>query len=334
MSFFRLSLDDAVPQVCSGGVVTLGNFDGVHLGHQALLAEAVRLARKRGGPAVAVTFDPHPQQLLRPQTFQPILTTLNYRSSLIHAYGVDHVLVFGISPRFLKLTAREFFERVICQKLAARGIVEGFNFGFGHGREGNTALLQAWGEQAGIQVILMPALERGGRPISTSRVRAELEAGRVAGANSLLARPYRLTGSVGVGQKRGQTLGFPTANLHELETLIPGNGVYAGCAWVRGAEVPVCQAGKNACPTAWSAAVNIGPNPTFGENARKVEVHLIGFQGDLYGQSLSVDFLERIRDIRTFSGPAELIEQLKIDVQRAKEIHRLAFESTDSTLER
>ncbi|MCI0379681.1 MAG: bifunctional riboflavin kinase/FAD synthetase [Gemmataceae bacterium] len=322
MSFFRLSLDAAVPEVCRGGVVSLGNFDGVHLGHQTLLAEAVLLARRRDGPAVAVAFDPHPQQLLRPQTFQPILTTMAYRAELLQAYGVDHVLVFQITPEFLKLSAREFFDRVLCEKLSARGIVEGFNFGFGHGREGNTALLQAWGKQANIEVVLVPAFEFAGKPVSTSRVRAELEAGRVTGATCLLARPYRLTGTVGPGQKRGQTLGFPTANLHELETLIPANGVYAARAHVlRGAD--------NANPSPqgrrenWPAAVNIGPNPTFGENARKVEVHLIGFQGDLYGRELSVDLLERIRDVRAFSGPAALVEQLKEDVQRTKEISEL-----------
>lgn len=306
MTLFFQSLEDAVPEVCRGGILTLGNFDGVHLGHQALLAETARQARALAAPAVAVTFDPHPQQLLRPDAFQPTLTTLEHRAELLHAHGAEHVVVFRLTPAFLQLGAREFFERIIRDGLGARGIVEGFNFGFGRGREGTAQTLEAWGQQARITVTLFKALELDGKPVSTSRVRNELLAGNVSLAQKLLDRPYRLVGTVGAGQKRGQGLGFPTANLDKLATLIPGNGVYA---------VKALHEGR-----AWAGAANIGPNPTFGETARKVEVHLIGFQGNLYDKQLTVDFVARIRDTRPFSGPAELIAQLKLDVERARRI--------------
>jgi riboflavin kinase/FMN adenylyltransferase len=301
----RQALDAAVPDVCRHGAVTIGNFDGVHLGHQTLVAEAARQSRMRSGPCVAVTFDPHPQQLLRPAAFQPILTTLEHRAELLGNCGADHVIVMEITTAFLQLSAREFFERLIHAGLAARAVVEGFNFGFGRAREGTTDVLRGLCQSAGIDVTLLPAREWAGKPVSTSRVRAELTAGNVAAARALLGRPYRLSGTVGTGQKRGQKLGFPTANLERVATLIPGDGVYAVRAGHR--------------HQSWPAAANVGPNPTFGEHARKIEVHLIGFNGDLYNETLSVDFLERIRDTRAFAGPAELAAQLCRDVEQARQ---------------
>ncbi len=306
MAIFSQSLDSPVPESCRGGVLSIGNFDGVHLGHQGLLVETIRQARALSRPALAVTFDPHPQKLLRPDAFQPTLTTLEHRAELLQCHGVDHVLIFQITPAFLQIGARAFFDQIIRDLLGAKGVVEGFNFGFGQGREGTTETLKTLGQAAGMTITLVQALEIDGKPVSTSRVRGDLLAGNVASARRLLDRPYRLAGTVAAGQKRGQTLGFPTANLFQCATLIPGDGVYAARAFHEGVSYP--------------AAVNIGPNPTFGEQTRKVEAHLIGFQGDLYGKTLAVDFLERIRDTRPFSGPAELIEQLKRDIERVSSL--------------
>jgi riboflavin kinase/FMN adenylyltransferase len=302
MATFTQSLDQPFPDECSGGAVTIGNFDGVHLGHQSLLAETARQAKIASGPSVAITFEPHPQQLLRPADFQPLLTTFGQRARLIQEYGVDHVLILRISEAFLRLSASEFFERLVYAGLKARAIVEGFNFAFGRRREGTTDMLRALSAEAGIALSLVKACEQGGQPVSTSRVRAELLAGNVSGARQLLGRCYSLSGTVAVGQKRGRTLGFPTANLDNIATLIPADGVYAG---------RVSREGR-----IWPAAVNIGPNPTFSEHDRKIEAHLIGFQGELYNDTLSVDFHERIRATKTFSGAAELIHQLQTDIQQ------------------
>jgi riboflavin kinase/FMN adenylyltransferase len=225
------------------------------------------------------------------------------------------VVVLQTTPALLHLSAREFFDQIICDRLRARAIVEGYNFGFGRGREGTVAALQIMGKERNVAVVLVPRVEMSSAagltdnariPVSSSRIRNELLTGKVALASTLLGRPFRLTGVVKAGQKRGQTLGFPTANLEEVATLVPGDGVYAAT---------VDHQGKT-----WPAAVNIGPNPTFGEAARKIEAHLIGFTGDLYGQTLSLDFIERVRDTRPFAGVPELKKQLVNDVARTLQI--------------
>ena len=303
---YTINPDEPLAGACRGGALTIGNFDGVHRGHQELLAHLRRQAQALPGPAVAMTFDPHPLQLLRPQQFQPVLTTPADRAALLRAHGADCVLILRTTPALLGLSARAFFDRVIRTQVGARAVVPGFNFAFGHNREGTVDTLADFCRQAGLGFDLVPPLLLDGKPISSSRVRGELVRGDVRQAALLLGRPYRLHGTVGTGRRRGQGLGFPTANLEEVPTLVPGNGVYAARAWVG-------EAG-------WPAAANVGPNPTFGEHARKIEVHLIGFQGDLYGRTLAVDFLDRLRETRPFAGPEELAAQLRLDVERALEL--------------
>jgi riboflavin kinase/FMN adenylyltransferase len=286
--------------------VSVGNFDGVHRGHVALLEELHRQAAGVRGPAVALTFDPHPMQLLRPAGFPSPLTTVADRARLLHEHGAGQVVILETMHDLLRLTAEEFFERVVRGHFQARGMVEGINFGFGRGRGGNVETLAALCRRDGLRLVIVPPLVLDGQPISSSRVRDALMRGAVREAAVCLGRPYRLSGTVESGQKRGAGLGFPTANLGRIETLIPGNGVYAVRAEHGG--------------TRWPGAANIGPNPTFGENARKVEVHLIDFHGDLYGQSLSVEFIDRLRDTRPFANVNELIAQLRADVERARDI--------------
>lgn len=304
MAIFTLQLDEAVPVPCCGGAVGIGNFDGVHLGHAALVAEL--RSRAGSGPAVAVTFDPHPLQLLQPARFQPVLTTIADRAALLQKCGADHVVILRTTPTLLQLSAADFFSRILLEGFQARALVEGPNFGFGRNREGNVAALQEFCQRAQLSLTVVTPRQVEGVAVSSSRVRHALERGQVGEATALLGRPYRLRGKVGVGQRRGQTLGFPTANLHQPATLVPGDGVYA----VR----------VHHGATRWPGAANVGPNPTFGEQARKVEAHLIGFQGDLYGQDLAVDFLSRLRDTRPFAGPSQLIEQLRLDVDQARRL--------------
>src|SRR5438034_2254121 len=259
MAIVRFDWKEMPPANCRGGVVSFGNFDGVHQGHGALFRELIRCARALQVPAVAVTFDPHPLQLLRPEQFQPVLTTVADRADLIQSLGVDHVLILQTTPELLQLTAEEFFEQVVRSRLQARVLVEGVNFGFGRQRQGNIETLRHLCNRSALELVVVPPFTTAeGTVVSSSRVRTALVQGDVRKAADLLDRPYRLRGMVGHGQKRGRTIGFPTANLEKIETLIPGDGVYAVRAWHR--------------DTCWPGAANIGPNPTFAETTRKIEV--------------------------------------------------------------
>jgi riboflavin kinase/FMN adenylyltransferase len=286
-----------------GGVVAVGNFDGVHAGHKALLAAARDIAGG-DGPVVPVTFDPHPLQVLAPARYQPPLTTVAERAELLQAAGADHVIVLQTTPELLALSPDYFFETIIQQALAPRGMAEGFNFRFGKDRAGDNELLRALSAGAGIQFREVPAFEMGGEPVSSSRVRDALMAGDIERATRLLGRRYRLTGTVVEGAKRGRAIGFPTANLGSVPTLLPADGVYAVRAWLDGQP--------------WMGAAHIGPNATFGETARTVEVYLIDFSGDIYGRPLAVDFAARVRGTQKFDGVAALVKQMTTDVQQAK----------------
>jgi riboflavin kinase/FMN adenylyltransferase len=305
MAIYPVSWNQTFPEVCRGGALTIGNFDGVHRGHQALLAELQQQARIVQGPAVAVTFDPPPSQLLRPDSTPAALTTVAERAELMQQCGADHVLILHTTLELLHLTAREFFDRVLHAGIGPRTLVPGFNFAFGRGREGTVDKLAAMCREVGLGFVQVPPLVWQGQPVSSSRIRSALVAGDVTLAADLLGRPYRLHGRVVPGQRRGQTLGFPTANLEQVPTVVPGNGVYA---------VRVQHAGRG-----WAGAANIGPNPTFLEQQRKLEVHLLDFQGDLYGAELVVEFVERLRDTRKFAGAAELVDQLRRDVAAVRQ---------------
>jgi riboflavin kinase/FMN adenylyltransferase len=301
---FRHDWSDPVPAACRRGAISIGNFDGVHRGHQEILSELKQQARMIAGPAVAITFDPHPLALLRPESQQPLLSTVSDRTELLLQYGADHVIVLQTTSALLNLSAADFFHKVLETGFEARWLVEGTNFGFGRNREGNVNTLLAFCQAAHIGLTFVPPLEDDGQPISSSLVRKAIATGDVSAAARFLGRPYRISGRVVTGQRRGQTIGFPTANLGEVSTLVPAHGVYA---------VRVEHAGQ-----IWPAAANIGPNPTFGEADQKIEIHLIGFTGDLYGQTLAVAFIERLRAVQQFSGVNELVQQLHADVEAAR----------------
>ena len=292
------------PPAFAGGAVTVGNFDGVHRGHQALVATARQQADAVRGPVVAMTFDPPPHQVLHPGSERPPLTTLPQRAELLHAIGADHVVVLNTGPALLALSPEAFFEDVIARQLGAKAVVEGYNFRFGRGRAGTNDTLRTLCDAAGLAFAEVPPFAQGDEPVSSSRVRAALVSGDVTQAAELLNRRYHIAGTVITGAKRGRTIGFPTANLGDVPTVLPGNGVYAVRAMVDGRD--------------WPAAANVGPNPTFGEDARKIEVHLIGFTGDLYGKVMEVAFVARLRETRPFDGVNELVAQLKVDIEQAQ----------------
>ncbi|HLW64629.1 MAG TPA: bifunctional riboflavin kinase/FAD synthetase [Gemmataceae bacterium] len=307
-SYRLLKWNEPPPESCRGGAITVGNFDGVHLGHAKLTGVLREQARLIGGPALVLSFDPHPLQLLAPERFQPVLTAPDERAALLKEKGADEVVLLRTTPELLQLSPDDFVRRILHSSFRAKCVVEGFNFRYGRDRAGDIEQLRGQCNLLGMTFVPVPAFKMDGSPVSSSRVRRELLAGNVCEAARLLARNYSITGVVGMGQRRGMKLGFPTANLHELQTLLPAEGVYA---------VRVEGEGRS-----WLGAANIGPNPTFGENARKVEVHLLDFNGDLYGRRLRVEFVERIRDTKLFANVDELVKQLRLDVETVRALSR------------
>jgi riboflavin kinase/FMN adenylyltransferase len=294
------------PASARGAYVTVGNFDGVHRGHQQLLAHLRARADAAGVAALAITFDPHPVALLHPEKAPVPLVWPEREISLLRAAGATEIGVFRTGPWLLQLTAREFFDRVICTQLGARGMVEGPNFAFGRDRRGDTRSLQTWCADAGIEFEVVEPTMIEGKLVSSSLIRQSLAEGRVEEAARLLGRPHRVRGIVGGGAGRGASLGIPTINLEAVDTLVPAEGVYAGLAWASDRR------------PGWPAACNIGPNPTFGEQTRKLEAHLIGFEGNLYGRSVELDFLKRLRGTRKFSSADELVQQIRTDIDETR----------------
>lgn len=300
-----LSTADAPDARLLGGAISIGNFDGVHRGHAALIRRLRSLADRIGGPAVAVTFDPPPASLLRPEHLPPQLTTIARREELLRRCGVDGVVVIRTTKELLQQSPDVFFQSLVVGSLRARGMVEGPNFFFGRDRAGNPTMLRRLCDQSSIQCEIAQPETVDDRMVSSTRVRQLLMEGDVAQASQILTAPYRLSGTVISGAGRGRLLGFPTANLGEIVTLVPGAGVYACWAIVDGKPI--------------GAAVNIGPNPTFGESQHKVEVHLLDFVGDLYDRSIAIDFVSRVRPVKQFNSGESLQQQVAVDLAEIRQ---------------
>jgi riboflavin kinase/FMN adenylyltransferase len=296
---------EGLPASARGGAVSIGNFDGVRRGHVAIVQKLLERAKAVGGPAIVFTFDPHPVRILRPEQSPPPLTWTERKAELLACQGVDWIVAYPTDEALLQLSATEFFARIVRSCLAAKALVEGPNFYFGHNREGTIERLGQLCGNADISLDIVAPVEIGGKIVSSSRVRDLIRAGNVDDANQLLSAPYRIRGMVTHGAGRGAKIGFPTANLSAVDTLLPAHGVYAGRTIVDG--------------TAYPAAINLGPSPTFSDAMARVEVHLIGYDQTLYGQPLEVDFLARLRDIRPFASAEALVEQLRSDVEQAKQ---------------
>jgi len=294
------------PALARGGAVAIGNFDGVHRGHVAIARRLLERARAVRGPAIVFTFDPHPVRLLRPEQCPPPLTWTERKAQLLHAVGVDWIVAYPTDDALLNLSAPDFFDQIVRGTLAAKAMVEGPNFYFGHNREGTIERLHEMTAAADISLDIVPPVEIEGGLVSSSRVRQLIAAGELAIANKMLSQPYRIRGIVTHGAGRGAKIGFPTANLAGIDTLLPATGVYAGRAWVMG--------------EGWPAAINLGTSPTFGDQSTRVEIHLIGQNESLYGQPMEVDFLARMRDIRPFPSVDALVEQLRSDVAQARQV--------------
>ncbi len=290
-------------------VVTVGTFDGVHRGHQAILRYVLERARARGGNSVVVTFDPHPREVVHDEPV-PLLTTIDERADVFASLGLDRFIVIPFTKAFAQLRGEAFVTEVLVRRIGLQEIVIGYDHAFGRGREGDSRLLERLGREHGFGVDVIPAQVVEEHVVSSTEIRTLLvEAGDVREAARLLGRPYALRGRVVRGDARGKTIGFPTANIEVAHPrkVVPRGGVYAVRVTVEGEDER--RAGM----------MNIGVRPTFGGGALRLEVHLLDFDADLYDRHLRVEFVERIRDERRFDGVAALVEQLSQDRTRCIE---------------
>jgi len=304
-------LDSPEPRGWPQAAVAVGNFDGVHRGHQALVALAVRDARAAGGTSVVLTFDPHPARVLSPDRAPVSLTTLDQKAEILAALGVDRLAVLPFTAELSRREPEDFARDLLHQALGARVVVVGSSFRFGRGRSGDLATLRRFGETLGFQVHgLRPVIARGG-PISSTRIREALSRGAVDAAKDFLGRRFFVDGLVVKGEGRGRRIGIPTANLDVVNETVPGGGVYA--CWCR-------VIGHTSPPR--PAAVNVGRRPTFGGGVTMVEAHLLDYEGDLYGRTLRLEFEERLREERTFPDAEALVAQIRSDIIEARGVLR------------
>jgi riboflavin kinase / FMN adenylyltransferase len=303
---------DQVPAGWGQSVVTIGEFDGVHLGHQRIVGRAAELGRERGLPVVAITFDPHPDEVIRPGSHPPLLCSARRRAELLAGLGVDAVCVLPFTLAFSRIDPDEFVRTVLVERLHAAAVVVGEDFRFGHKAAGDVQLLDRLGEKYDYTAEGLPLLALDGVTISSTTIRALLAAGDVAAAAKALGRPHRVEGVVVRGHQRGRQLGFPTANVESPpHTAIPADGVYAG--WLATLD----ESGEEA--SRWPAAISIGTNPTFNGQVRTVEAYALDRTDlDLYGVHAAIEFAVRLRGTLRFDSIDALVEQMHIDVDQTR----------------
>jgi riboflavin kinase/FMN adenylyltransferase len=297
-------------------VATIGVFDGVHRGHQQIIARARELAAERGLPTVLMTFTPHPSEVVRPGSHPPQLTTNTRKAELAAELGVDVAVFLPFTLEFSKLSPKEFIHQAVVAELHADAVVVGENFRFGHKASGDVAMLAELGSRWGFDAEGVTLLAEAGRPISSTYIRSCVEAGDMAAAAHALGRPHRLDGVVVRGDQRGRDLGFPTANVRAAPfAAVPADGIYAGRA-VRIDEWGNTLTGLPTLP----AAISVGSNPTFDGRRRSVEAYVLDFDSDLYGQNLGVEFVHRLRGMVRFDSVEDLITQMTDDVTRTRQL--------------
>jgi len=293
-------------------ILTIGNFDGVHLGHQSLFSLVKEVAAREGKKAVALTFQPHPLKLIFPERRLFLITPLDKKIQLISKTGIDALVCAPFTHEFANLSAADFARRIIVERLGAYTVIVGDDYHFGRDREGDIKLLAELGLEMGFKAVIAPPFLVGGKVVSSTRVRQHIMAGEVMPAARLLGRYYSVEGVVRTGKNRGRDLGFPTANIRSEAELYPREGVYA---------VLVEYGGRR-----WQGVVSIGYNPTFGDTGLTVEVHILNFSRDLYGEMIKIIFLERLRDTIAFAEAAGLQAQIANDIRAAIRIFALAKE--------
>ncbi len=292
-------------------VLTIGNFDGVHKGHLVLFDKVKDRAKAIGGQSAVMTFEPHPIRVVKPGNGPPLITPTKQKLDLISNSGIDLILCIPFTHQFASISAEEFVQDILVDRLGIKEIVVGYDYTFGFKRQGNIRLLQEMGSRLGFKVHVVDPIRLDNALVSSTSIRELVQEGNLSEAKKLLGRDYQICGTVVKGKNRGgRLLGFPTANLKLIDELIPKGGVYA---------VTVIINDKT-----HYGVTNIGYNPTFGEEALSVETHLMDFSGDILGETIRVNFIKRLRDEKTYGSVEELADQIALDVQEAKELFKIS----------
>ncbi len=301
------ALPAGIPSDGRGTVVTVGTFDGVHLGHRAVLEEIRRRAEATGRRAVLLTFHPHPLRIVRPEATPPLLTTPVEKKEILAETGLDYAVFLAFSPALSRYSPRRFVKEILVGRLRLDELVVGHDHGFGRGRSGDAALLREIGRDLGFAVDIVEPVRIDGEAVSSSSIRTAVSDGRLEAARLALGRPYSARGIVVRGDQRGRELGFPTANLSidGTEKLLPPSGIYA----VRG----VLRRGT------FVGALHLGPRPTFQGSPPSIELHLLDFAGEMYGEEVRVDFIRFLRPVQAFATAQSLVGQMELDVEQARQ---------------
>ncbi|MDY7032165.1 MAG: bifunctional riboflavin kinase/FAD synthetase [Thermodesulfobacteriota bacterium] len=287
-------------------VITIGNFDGIHLGHQEIFKEVKQRALELEGDSIVYTFEPHPLNVLNSQKTVSLITSFSEKMKLIEESGIDIVICEDFTPEYASLSASQFVEDILIKKIGIRAIFVGHDYAFGKGREGNIELLKQFGKEADFEVFVVDVINIDDGPVSSTRIRDLIQRGEVKKVARFLGRDYSISGKVGKGKSRGKGLGFPTANLESVKKLFPKPGIYVVRVFLEDHTL--------------QGVANIGFKPTFGDETLTIEVFILDFDKDIYGESISVCFVERLRDEKAFESSDELVRQIKEDVKRAREI--------------
>ncbi len=292
-------------------IITIGNFDGVHLGHRAILETVVGRARDLDGVAVVYTFDPHPRKVLRPANAPGLLTTLDQKVELLEEAGVDVVVVEPFTPEFAQTQANEFIQRCLHERLRPVEVYVGYDFHFGRDREGSMRMLTEQGPRLGFSVTIIPEVTMDDGDVNSTRIRELLAEGRPERAARMLGRPFTVRGTVVRGDQRGRTLGFPTANLAPENEVLPASGVYAG-------HLQLLDEGNPPRSDRLPAVMNVGRRPTFAGEETRAEAHVLDFDGDLYGRRVEISFSLRLRSEQKFESVEALKQQIGEDVEQGR----------------
>ncbi|MDO4585876.1 MAG: bifunctional riboflavin kinase/FAD synthetase [Planctomycetia bacterium] len=297
---------ETLPNELRGNYMTIGKFDGVHRGHARILQRLTALAHENHSPSIVFTFDPLPVEMIRPHLAPPLLCTKKQKIELISRFEPDALFIYPTNSKLLNLSAQDFFEKIVLEIFGSKGLVEGKDFNFGKNRDGNANILQQLCSKTKIDLEIISPFQALGRDISSSRIRSLIHEGQIEAARGMLGRPYQIRGHVVHGEHRGRRLGYPTANLSGIQTILPKPGIYAAITHFENES--------------FITAVNLGGNPTFGVQTIKFEANLFQFQGDLYGKFLDIDFISRIRDVIRFESKEALLQQIDQDRQMIEKV--------------